>query len=882
MEYTICTREFERDYFWDNAHASPELAETARSDFFPAFEGSMTTSRFAALLRRPGSPEEVVLCVSVSTDRKDFRHRPIRTMAFLQAEKEPERNWLSSFFAECLCHPDKETLYNASSPLAKAVESLYQTHGTEEFEKFCQSLPVANGDGKALVGNEAIPRADPVARKEIAATLPATLRGTPPSLLVLTDREPAAVLESLGTLFGPGTVRIFSKAVSEAKELPEKGGPKKYWLGGGLGITVAFCCILLAVHTYSGRVATRGGGCGGSEGGSDQGSLVVVPDTPEVGKATGTMDSEGALSPPEAPKPEDKPIAPANEAKPDDAVTDGDKTVPGVVEQQELPDAADGVVPDAEPSEEVNNGKGDEAESDTSEAEENSVPPEAVEVEETADTPSSEDKPIVPASEPHSDDEEIDGARGRESEGGAGPVEEVRVPPAWVVTDVDTAARAEAGDVDAMGFVADGYMDLATSENIEASDEERQAMFREAMSWVNRRAKIIVDREGDIDSVRKRAEAGDAAAQRNLGYRYSLGIDVEKDEALAFEWTKKAAEQGDAKAMFNLANDYAKGQGVGADAAEALGWYRKAAGCWRELVTNGGVQPGDCQALVIAGQGLLGEEGVSGVRDPELGMEFLELAALAGDATAQAEAGLGYMLGNGVPQDMAKAVEWWRKAAEGGECLAMLWLGNAYERGDGVAKDDCKAKEYWERSHAAGCPEATERLLSLADEYREGAEAGDVSAQFFMGAALECGYGTERDAGEAVAWYRKAAEQGHPGAQAFLGYALLAGEGTEKNAEEAVEWFRKAAGQGNSEAQQNLGLCLFYGNGCEENRGEAAEWYRKAAEQGEAGAMFNLGACYRDGTGVPEDPAAAVDWFRRAAALGHPRAAAVLEQMGQE
>ena len=378
---------------------------------------------------------------------------------------------------------------------------------------------------------------------------------------------------------------------------------------------------------------------------------------------------------------------------------------------------------------------------------------------------------------------------GREPDAGAAaPAEEVRLPPAWVVTDVDTVAQAEAGDVDAMGFVAQGYMDLATSENIEASDEERQAMFKEAMDWVNRRAKIIADREGDIDSVRKRAEAGDAAAQRNLGYRYSLGIDVEKDEALAFEWTKKAAEQGDAKAMFNLANDYARGQGTGADAAEALAWYRKAAGGWRELAANGGVQPGDCQALVIAGQGLLGEEGFSGVRDPEIGMEFLEIAALAGDA----------------------------------------------------------------------------------------------AAQFFMGAAHEYGYGTERDAGAAVGWYRKAAEQGHPGAQAFLGYALLSGEGTEKNAEEAVAWFRKAAEQGNSEAQQNLGRCLFYGEGCAENRAEAVEWYRKAAEQGEAGAMFNLGACYKDGTGVPADPAEAVAWFQRAAVFGHPRAAAVLEQMEQE
>lgn len=728
MDFTICTREFDRDYFWDTEHSSPLFLETARNVFARAFEGSYTSRRFVALMRCPASLSGVMLCASVSTPRKDFIGAPIRTMAFLRSEGE-EAKQLVAFFTECICKSDKETLYDAESPVARAVEGIYQTKGLAEFMGFCRSLPqVERHEAVPSTGRFAIPRDDVAARQSLAESLSALVEDDKPFLVVLTDREPAAVLESLGTLFGPGTVRIFSKAVSEAKELPEKGGPKKYWIGGGLGSTVALCGILLAVHTYSGRVATRGGGCGGSEGGSDQGSLVVVPDTPEVGKATGTMDSEGALSPPEAPKPEDKPIAPANEAKPDDAVTDGDKTVPGVVEQQELPDAADGVVPDAEPSEEVNNGKGDEAESDTSEAEENSVPPEAVEVEETADTPSSEDKPIVPASEPHSDDEEIDGARGRDSEGGAGSVEEVRVPPAWVVTDVDTAALAEGGDVDAMGFVAKGYMELAASENIEAGDKERQAMLREALAWVNRRVKIIADREGDVESVRKRAEAGDAAAQRNLGYRYSLGVDVEKDESLAFEWTKKAAEQGDAKAMFNLANDYAKGQGVGADAAEALGWYRKAAAGWRELVANGGVQAGDCQALVITGMDLLGDEGVSGVRDPELGLAFLEIAALAGDAPTQAELGLRYMLGDGVPQDMAKAAEWWRKAADGGECRAMLWLGTAYERGDGVEKDDCKAKEYWERSHAAGWLAATEKLLSLATEYREAAEAGDASA----------------------------------------------------------------------------------------------------------------------------------------------------------
>ena len=97
MDWTVCSRETERDYTWDNTHASHPVAEYARGHFAPGFEGSLTTSRFAALLRCPGSPQGVMLCVSVSTDRMDFRHRPIRTMAFLRAENPDEEQLLVSF-----------------------------------------------------------------------------------------------------------------------------------------------------------------------------------------------------------------------------------------------------------------------------------------------------------------------------------------------------------------------------------------------------------------------------------------------------------------------------------------------------------------------------------------------------------------------------------------------------------------------------------------------------------------------------------------------------------------------------------------------------------------------------------------------------------------
>jgi TPR repeat protein len=51
-------------------------------------------------------------------------------------------------------------------------------------------------------------------------------------------------------------------------------------------------------------------------------------------------------------------------------------------------------------------------------------------------------------------------------------------------------------------------------------------------------------------------------------------------------------------------------------------------------------------------------------------------SAEKGDAIAQYN--LGYMYCNGVSQDFAKAVEWYRKAAEQGSVYAQNKLGNMY------------------------------------------------------------------------------------------------------------------------------------------------------------------------------------------------------------
>lgn len=55
-----------------------------------------------------------------------------------------------------------------------------------------------------------------------------------------------------------------------------------------------------------------------------------------------------------------------------------------------------------------------------------------------------------------------------------------------------------------------------------------------------------------LNSLRARAEKGDASAQFKLGFMYDVGKGVPQDHTEAVRWYRKAADQGDADAQANL------------------------------------------------------------------------------------------------------------------------------------------------------------------------------------------------------------------------------------------------------------------------------------------------------------------------------------------
>ena len=87
----------------------------------------------------------------------------------------------------------------------------------------------------------------------------------------------------------------------------------------------------------------------------------------------------------------------------------------------------------------------------------------------------------------------------------------------------------------------------------------------------------------EIAELRKKAEAGDAAAQNNLGVKYDKGQGALKDQKEAVKWYRKAAAQGNAFAQNNLGYAYGKGEGVPKDDVAAYAWYSLGAFPCQEL-----------------------------------------------------------------------------------------------------------------------------------------------------------------------------------------------------------------------------------------------------------------------------------------------------------
>ena len=120
-------------------------------------------------------------------------------------------------------------------------------------------------------------------------------------------------------------------------------------------------------------------------------------------------------------------------------------------------------------------------------------------------------------------------------------------------------------------------------------------------------------------------------------------------------------------------------------------------------------------------------------------LQDLIRCAELGNPRVQLTLGLKYASGDGVTEDDAEAVRWFRVAADGGHARAQFNLAVMYASGDGVAEDDAEAVRW----------------------FRAAADQGHVRAQYSLGVMYGNGDGVAEDDAEAARWYQLAADQGH-------------------------------------------------------------------------------------------------------------------------
>ncbi len=191
------------------------------------------------------------------------------------------------------------------------------------------------------------------------------------------------------------------------------------------------------------------------------------------------------------------------------------------------------------------------------------------------------------------------------------------------------------------------------------------------------------------------------------------------------------------------------------------------------------------------------------------------------------------------------------KRAEQGNSQAQFSLGSMYHKGEGIPKDLAKAVEW----------------------YQKAATQGDAFAQSALGGMYHKGEGVPEDVAKAIEWYQKAAAQGNASAQFNLGFMYYRGKGVSNDVPRAAEWYQKAAAQGDGPAQIMLGTMYAHGDGVPMDQAKALEWYQKAAAQGDGYAQIMLGTMYSGGNTPPVD-----DW-QTAASEGDGPAKIMLDTM---
>lgn len=243
------------------------------------------------------------------------------------------------------------------------------------------------------------------------------------------------------------------------------------------------------------------------------------------------------------------------------------------------------------------------------------------------------------------------------------------------------------------------------------------------------------------------ANAGDVAAEYNLGLMYQDGTGTAVNTTIGLKWLAQAATDGDYDAQIDLAKTYLIGYNVKPDIKESEKWLAQA-------YTN----------------------------DPQSASADIKTVINRASSTAQMLIALWFYSDAGDHRSYADAFTWFLVSANNQNAVSQYMLATMYEAGKGVTVDIGNALKF----------------------YGESASQGYAPAQNDLGVIFQNGQGVPRNYAIAFKLISAAANQGLVIAQTNLCRNYIYGYGTSRDMIQAYKWCNLAASQGDQDASKEL------------------------------------------------------------------------------
>lgn len=431
----------------------------------------------------------------------------------------------------------------------------------------------------------------------------------------------------------------------------------------------------------------------------------------------------------------------------------------------------------------------------------------------------------------------------------------------------------------------------------------------------------------------RKANAGEPAAQHELGIRYLQGKGFEADTVKAVLWFLKAADQGFELANFNLGIFAMNGWGMPWNPFQSFGYFKEAGKKNMPeadfvvglILTENLVVPQDwteardyIQKAAVAGFGPAKKalvefdrrenvDSVRQVKQPASGPKnkpiFLDfdldtatqineqtlLNELAREAGPDLRSALG-VVENKEPVIVrdTTAMALIERAAEAGSPEALTLLGRFYEKGIGVPRDAIRASAYYVRGMRLESGRARELLWNLIREpgYAENLErlskAPDPAAQFVWAGIVGARFDQRLSGEQAFNLLQMSANENYVDAVIEMGLCYQSGRWTKQDRAKASELWQKASAMGSQEAATRLAAMKLFANEPSEDLAPIIRFMEIEAGEGSILAEVALALCYETGRGVRQQKGEAARLYRNAAQRGSQSAYDALRRMHDE